>query len=52
MYDDFEFAQQLVKSIRDAESNDQAALAASLRETLAEVNERLIAAGFAAVTET
>ena len=44
--DDFSYAQQLVKSIRDAETNDQNELAEGLRSSLAEVNERLVADGW------
>lgn len=40
--DDFDLAQQLVKSLHDAENNQQEELAASLRVELAEVNARLL----------
>ncbi len=47
--DDYEMALQLVKSIQDAENNDQDDLADELRADLAGINERLVADGWAAV---
>lgn len=47
--DDFDQAQQIVKSLLDAENNELLDLAASLRESLAEINARIVADGFAPV---
>ena len=47
--DDFEVAQDIVKSIHDAETNEFDDLAAVLRSELAEINARIVNAGFSPV---
>ena len=47
--DILEQAEQTVKSIHDAEGNDNHELAAKLRAHLAEINEILAADGFAPI---